>query len=89
TLKLEAHHSLSFPPELRAGLLALSHTDTWQADELAGLDIAFSELCAKVVRQLLEQADITAKEVTAIASHGQTVRHKPNSIPAYTCQIGD
>ena len=89
TLKLEAHHSLSFPPELRAGLLALSHTDTWQADELAGLDIAFSELCAKVVRQLLEQADITAKEVTAIASHGQTVRHKPNEIPAYTCQIGD
>jgi len=88
-LKLEAHHSLPFPPQLRTGLLTLSHTDTWQADELASLDIAFSALSTELVCQLLDKVDIAPKEIIAIASHGQTIRHKPNSIPAYTCQIGD
>lgn len=48
--------TLCLSPELRTRLLALSHTDNWQADELAGLDIAFSELSAKVVERLLEKS---------------------------------
>lgn len=89
TLKLEAHHSLPLSSELRTRLLRISHEDNWQADELASLDIAFALHCADVVDQLLIQTNTSPTEITAIASHGQTVRHKPNSLPAYTCQIGD
>ena len=89
SLKLEAQFSLLIPPELRRRLLIISHTSTWSADELASLDSAFSEHCTEAVRALLKMAKVRPEEVVAIASHGQTVRHKPNLIPPYTCQIGD
>lgn len=89
SLKLEAQHSLFIPAELRTRLLAISHTNTWSANELANLDIAFSELCTEAVLALLKTAKVKPEEVVAIASHGQTVRHKPNLVPSYTYQIGD
>lgn len=89
SLKLEARHSLPIPPELRTRLLTISHTNAWSADELASLDIAFSEHCTEAVLTLLRIAKVRPEEVVAIASHGQTIRHKPNLVPSYTYQIGD
>ncbi|MDV6315574.1 anhydro-N-acetylmuramic acid kinase [Idiomarina sp. HP20-50] len=88
-LTLEAHYSLPIPNSLRSRLLNISHSDTWSADELANLDIAFSEHSAEAVNKLLSKANIHSDKIIAIASHGQTVRHKPNLVPSYTCQIGD
>lgn len=88
-LELEAHYSLPLPDELRHRLLAISHTDNWSANELANLDIAFAESCVLAVQRLLASANVSSQSIVAIASHGQTVRHKPNLMPAYTCQIGD
>lgn len=88
-LTLEAQYSLPIPKALRTRLLNVSHSDTWSADELASLDIVFAEHCAEAVTTLLSIANIRSEKITAIASHGQTVRHKPNLIPAYSWQIGD
>ena len=38
---------------------------------------------------LLQEAGVDASAVTAIGSHGQTLRHQPNAEPAFTLQIGD
>lgn len=88
-LILEAHYSLPIPNSLRTRLLTVSHSETWPADELANLDITFAEHCAEAITTLLSKANVGADKITAIASHGQTVRHKPNLIPAYSWQIGD
>jgi anhydro-N-acetylmuramic acid kinase len=85
------HTSLSFPIpiELRNRLLQLSVSDQWRADEFAELDVLFSEHSAVAVNELLSKAQVPAGNVTAIASHGQTVRHKPGHRSPYTLQLGD
>ena len=72
-------------------------------DELNSLAIAdrlVAETFAKVTLALLEKNNLHPSDITAIGSHGQTVRHHPNSdvlsahfaessIRGFTCQIGD
>lgn len=38
---------------------------------------------------LLQKADICASDISAIANHGQTVRHAPNASPPFSLQLGD
>ena len=54
-----------------------------QADHLLGL--AFADASQKI----LAKAGLTAKDITAIGSHGQTIRHRANSATPFTLQIGD
>ncbi len=38
---------------------------------------------------ILTKSNIKATQITAIANHGQTVRHEPNASPAFSLQLGD
>lgn len=75
---------LPFPGELRETLLALqaSGADEIHRESLAANHLA--QLYAACVQQVLENAGVTASEVTAIGAHGQTIRHRPAS--GYTRQ---
>ncbi len=67
------------PGPLRQTLLALnaSGPDELHCAALAANQLA--QLSAQVVHSLLQQSGLAASEVTAIGSHGQTVRHCPGS----------
>ena len=54
-----------------------------------GLDAELGEMYAQVVEQALEIADIDRGMVKALGSHGQTIRHSPDSTVPFTVQIGD
>ena len=67
---------------------------------MAIADRLVAETFAKVTLALLEKNNLCPSDITAIGSHGQTVRHHPNSdvlsahfaessIRGFTCQIGD
>lgn len=59
------------------------------ADELdtaGGLAVRISQVFAGGVTKLLNQAGIAPEEVTAIGSHGQTVRHRPGA--GFSVQLG-
>lgn len=74
-----AAHAIPYPTELLSALNALC---TEGADELNSLAIAdrlVAETFAKVTNELLEQRGLSPSDITAIGSHGQTVRHHPNS----------
>ena len=86
-LVLEAHHSHPLSPELRQALLALCQHG--EVDALGALDVALGYQFAAAVQALLAQAGITPQQVTAIGSHGQTVRHRPGGAQPFTLQIGD
>lgn len=75
------------PEQLRSELLALC---TPGDDELARTAIAeqrWVELAAAGINELLLQQNLSAKQIRAIGSHGQTVRHEP--LRGFTIQIGN
>lgn len=75
------------PEQLRSELLALC---TPGDDELARAAIAeqrWVELAAAGINELLLQQNLSAKQIRAIGSHGQTVRHEP--LRGFTIQIGN
>lgn len=87
--RILAHASHSFPPALRAELLALnsSGADELQRAALAGN--ALARIYAQVVSELLAVTGLSASSVAAIGAHGQTVRHRPQEFDGtgYTLQL--
>lgn len=53
----------------------------------ASIEIAIAFSAA--VKNLLKAANISAKQIAAIGSHGQTIRHHPEAAFPFTVQIGD
>lgn len=87
--ELMATHSLPFPAKLKDELLALCVPGENEIDRLGRADVTLGRLFAQAVNELLAKAGVPAKDVGAIGSHGQTIRHRPGFDPAFTLQIGD
>lgn len=84
-LRLVASSRLSFPARLRARLLELHQPGENELHRAALLANELSALYALTVRRVLARAGVDARSVTAIACHGQTVRHRPRA--DYTLQL--
>ncbi|MBV1930339.1 MAG: anhydro-N-acetylmuramic acid kinase [Porticoccaceae bacterium] len=85
-------HSHGIPDSLRQELTALSTPDGDTIDLLGQADQALGELFAEATLALLEACAIAPQQITAIGSHGQTVRHRPpgkHQAHPFTLQIGD
>lgn len=87
--RLVATHSRELDQGLRQELLALAQPGDNELDRLAQLDVRLGTLSAQLCQELLTQADIDRRDIKAIGSHGQTVRHAPSATTPYTLQIGD
>src|SRR5690606_16852183 len=87
TTRLLAAHYTPMPADLGRQLLALCSSG---ADELARSAVAeqqWAELAADAIAQLLQQESLSPRQIRAIGSHGQTVRHEPQR--GFTIQIGN
>ncbi len=88
--RLIATHVLAMPHALHNLLLTLCHAERVSFAELAEAESAFCKLQADAVKALLTQEGVTAEQVHAIGSHGQTIEHAPSGHhggPAYTLQL--
>ena len=56
--------------------------------EIATLDSQVGIEFARAANALLEKNKLNPKDISAIGSHGQTLRHSPDTSPPYTLQIG-
>ncbi len=75
---------------LRARLIALGQGGAATSlDELGALDTTLARAFADVALQAVGDAGLQAGQICAIGSHGQTVRHRPDSAAAFTWQMGD
>jgi len=81
--------SHGYPEELRAELLALCAPGGDELARAARLDAHLGRLFGEVVLQLLAGAGVEPGRVSAIGSHGQTVRHYPDPEVAQSIQLGD
>lgn len=77
------------PEILRHDILTLCHRGADELHRMATLDRQLGQLFADAVNALLEQTGLNATQITAIGSHGQTVRHAPAGSYGYSWQIGD
>ena len=84
-------HAINHPLDaaLRADLLALCQPGANEIERLGKADVELGETLAVAVDRLLDTANIPRADITAIGSHGQTVRHQPNVPLGFTLQIGD
>lgn len=93
--RLEHGVTVPWDPAVRARLVALGQGgDARGLDELGTLDVQVGEAFAAAVHELLAIAGVGAREVVAIGSHGQTLRHRPagagyDGRHPFTLQIGD
>jgi len=65
----------------------LKNAFTYSADKLAYLDVLFGKYLGEQVNLFIDKHKINKTEIDLIASHGQTIFHKPEL--GYTTQIGN
>jgi anhydro-N-acetylmuramic acid kinase len=90
-LHCRAGRTHPYPAALREAVLDLQlHPERpVQLDALGQLDAGLGEAFADAAEALLAEAGVPSAALTAIGSHGQTVRHRPQLRPAFTLQLGD
>lgn len=81
------HHN--FDPSLRDQLLQLTQNQNIRLAEFGEIDHRLGLSYASIAKDLLHTAAITATDVKAIGSHGQTIFHQPSTNYPFTMQIGD
>lgn len=88
--RLRASLTARYPDPLRRRILDLAQGDGMIAlDELGALDVEIGRAFAAAAKRLLADSSVTVSRVSAIGSHGQTVRHRPVAGTPYTLQLGD
>ncbi len=81
--------ALPIPGALRRRVIELCASGSGEIDRMGAVDNQLGELYARAIEQVLESTSMGASDVNAIGSHGQTVRHRPDSASPFTVQIGN
>jgi len=89
-LRIIATSATPFAPALKRRLSALiENPGSVALDEVGQIDVELGRAFAQAALELMQNAGIGAGRVTAIGSHGQTLRHRPDLATPFTWQIGD
>ena len=87
--RLLASASTPYPSPLRKRLVELAQGTSDELAKLARLDAELGRLFAQAAQAVMEQGGVRPRQVTAIGSHGQTVRHYPEPEAPSSLQIAD
>jgi anhydro-N-acetylmuramic acid kinase len=87
--RLIGTHYTPYSNALRDRILALCQRGEDEIVQLGELDNLLGNAFAQAVNELLAQKQLAAKDIRAIGSHGQTIRHYPHHTHPFTLQIAD
>lgn len=87
TPRLIATHYEPYPKILREKILNLFEASNNEIEKIGELDVLLGKEFSRAANTLIKNQALSEKEIMAIGSHGQTIKHKPNQ--AFTLQIGD
>jgi len=85
---LVASFSQPINDKLKNEINQLISNNTWP-QKIERVDAEFAIASTQAVHNLLTSASITATQISAIGSHGQTIFHAPNETPGISVQIGN
>lgn len=89
-VRIHASHTQHYPDKLRSALLAAVREPLdVELDQSGILDHDVGECFRDAALTVLAKGGTNKKDVLAIGSHGQTLRHQPNAEPPFSLQIGD
>ena len=87
---IEASCERPYPDTLRHALLRAVTTPLDQPiDDIGSLDRQVGNCFRDAALELVASSGVSAKDIRAIGSHGQTLRHQPDAITPYSLQIGN
>lgn len=86
---LLAAQTFPFPAELHAQLQLLITEQECHLQHLGNVDIALGQLIGQSINKLLTQHNLSASDILAIGSHGQTTFHSPTGNTPFSQQIGN
>ena len=86
--KLVYSNSKPWSRDLHSNLLATRKLSDSALNHLQALDTEIGETFADICNELLRKTGISANDIVAIGSHGQTIRHRPNAAKPYSLQLG-
>ena len=84
-------HSLPIAEQIRNTIHQLAVTGDNEIAKLAYLDKFIAQLSSTAIIELCEKSGISRHQISAIGSHGQTIRHTPQDHKGsgYSLQVGD
>jgi anhydro-N-acetylmuramic acid kinase len=89
-LVIQATHIQPYTEELKDALLAaIREPLDVQLDPSGELDRQVGECFRDAALTVIDKSDVSLKDIVAIGSHGQTLRHQPDADPPFSLQIGD
>ncbi len=93
TAKILAEKTFAYPQDVHEEILNLSQPvlspEGQRIDRLGHLDHHIGRLFASAAQNIVDLADIPMSDIKAIGSHGQTVRHRPQTQNPFSMQLGD
>jgi len=78
-----------FSDEIKNQISALTMSGENEIHRLATLDASLANEFSFATNELLKASQLKPKDIQAIGSHGQTIRHAPNAETPFTLQISD
>lgn len=90
-VKCQLHSTLhrAYPKNIKDEVTELCTPTSNEIDRLGQLDILLGEFFADTALSLLKSQSLKPDQITAIGSHGQTIRHRPSLIKPFTLQLAD
>ena len=87
---VRATHSQPYSEELKNKLLtAIRAPLDVQLDPSGELDRQVGESFRDAALAVIDKSNVSLKDIAAIGSHGQTLRHQPDADPPFSLQIGN
>ena len=82
-------YRLGYPQGIKEQIQSLQLTHMVDLDQYAQIDVELGILFADAADGVLQKAGLTRKDIRAVGSHGQTVRHRPQAEYPFSIQIGN
>lgn len=80
----------AWDPMLRERLVTLGqHVHALTLDEIGELDVRIGHAFAAAAQAAIHDSGHVPRDLAAIGSHGQTLRHRPHGDAPFTLQLGD
>ncbi len=91
-VELIAFDTFTLQDKLKEPILRLHQSGFHELDTMGVLDRELGYAFANAALCIIDKAGLKASQITAIGSHGQTIRHRPQGMDgslSFTLQIGD
>jgi anhydro-N-acetylmuramic acid kinase len=86
--KLLASYYQAYSTSIAEKITSLYKPNDNEIDRAFELDVELAQCFSQAITALLIQENLTADDIIAIGSHGQTIRHRPLAANPFTLQIG-